>query len=283
MRNFSHVYHLPEELPADYRAQLWKFLSIQICIEGGMADESGLSPAPFSYEMPEARHRRFIAHKLADERKHAYGLFQLAKSIGYDPHALLAEARAYPEKSRALDAFKEIDFHSHLVFEVFCMLTEAAGGIASVAALGSTYLPWAAWSARNFIDEGITHSLISMNNIRELVEAGQRDEVQAAYDRIYPYALDLFGGANSANEREYLRFGIKTLTNTECRVLWLRQIRERTALAGLTFPKDPYQGKRNRYDECCPGLESNWGAVFGNSADLAKAHTLAKNAVLQTA
>lgn len=72
--------------------------------------------------------------------------------------------------------------------------------------------------------------------------------------------LDAFGAANSANEDAYLRYGIKTLTNTECRVIWLRQMRDRTAKAGLKFPQDPYQGKRGRYDECEEGLERNWGA-----------------------
>lgn len=148
------------------------------------------------------------------------------------------------------------------------MLTEAAGGIASIAALGSTYLPWALWSARNFIDEGLTHSIVSMHNIQEAVEGGQREEAQALYDQIYPYALDLFGGANSRNEQEYLRFGIKTLTNTECRIIWLRQIRERTLRAGLKFPDDPYQGVRGRYDECRIGLERYQGPAIDETQNL---------------
>lgn len=272
MRQYDFIYHHPEELPEDYRDQLWKFLSIQICIEGGMADEGGIvSHSSSLYKMPESKHRRFISHKMADERKHAYGLFQLAKSIGKDPHKLLGDVRANPEKSRALDAFKEIDYTaSHLVFEVFCMLTEAAGGIASIAALGSTYVPWALWSARNFIDEGLTHSIVSMHNIQEAVKQGQRAEAQALFDKIYPYALDLFGAANSRNEGEYLRFGIKTLTNTECRVIWLRQIRERTARAGLKFPDDPYQGVRGRYDECRGGLEHYQGGAIDASKDIAQ-------------
>lgn len=262
MRKYDFVYATPEELPDDYRNLLWKFLSIQICIEGGMSDESGVSDRIFNYPMPEAKHRRFIAHKVADERNHAYGLFQLAKSIGKDPHAFLGDVRDNPERSRALDAFKDINMReSHMMFEVFCMLTEAAGGIASIAAQGSTYLPWAMWNAKNFIDEGLTHSIISMNNVREAVDAGQGEEAQRLYDVVFPYAIDLFGSAESANEREYMRFGIKTMTNTECRVIWLRQIRERTERAGLKFPDDPYQGKRGRYDECRLGLESNWGAI----------------------
>lgn len=271
MRQYDFVYHHPEQLPEDYKRQLWKFLSIQICIEGGMAPETGIFPNSSVFRMPQSRHRRFIAHKMADERKHAYGLFQLAKSIGQDPHKLLGDVRAFPEKSRALDAFKEIDYaSSHLVFEVFCMLTEAAGGIASIAALGSTYVPWALWNARNFIDEGLTHSIVSMHNIAEAVQQGEREEAQALYDQIYPYAVDLFGGANSANEREYMRFGIKTLTNTECRIIWLRQIRERTARAGLKFPSDPYQGKRGRYDECREGLERSGGTEIDEATSLAQ-------------
>ena len=203
-----------------------------------------------------------MANKLADERNHAYGLFQLAKSIGYDPHAFLADVREHPEKSRALDAFTPLNFReSHLALEVFCMLTEAAGGIASISAQGATFIPWAMWNAKNFIDEGLTQSILSMENVREAVEEGERDEAQTLYDKMYPFSLDLFGSHNSKNEHDYIRFGIKTMTNTECRVIWLRQMRERTIGAGLKFPNDPYQGKRGRYDECRPGLESNWGAI----------------------
>jgi len=268
MRTYDFVYTQPEQLPEDYREQLWKFLSIQTCIEGGMADASGINPNGLNtYPMPAAKHRHFMAFKMADEGDHAYGLFQLSKGIGKDPHQLLHKVRTGEIKDRALDAFTQLDWSSsHLRFEVFAMLTEAAGGIASIAAMGSTYIPWAMWSARNYIDEGITHSLLSMNNVRERVEAGEREEAQALMDEMYPFALDLFGAANTKNEAAYLKFGIKTMTNTECRVIWMRQMRERIGITGLNFPSDPYQGSRGRYDECREGLESNWGAINKDQA-----------------
>ncbi len=268
MRTYDVVYTRPEQLPEDYREQLWKFLSIQICIEGGMSDESGITPGGVNtYPVPAAKHRHFMAFKMADEGDHTYGLFQLAKSIGKDPHALLHKVRTGAVKDRALDAFTQLDWNSsHLRFEVFCMLTEAAGGIASTSAMGATYVPWAMWNARNFIDEGLTHSVLSMHNVREEVDAGHKEELQALLDEMFPYALDLFGAANTPNEAAYIKFGIKTMTNTECRVIWLRQMRERIAKAGLRFPDDPYQGARGRYDECREGLESNWGAIKAQAA-----------------
>ena len=271
MRNYDFVYTRPEQLPNDYRAQLWKFLSIQICIEGGMSDSSGITADGINtYPMPAAKHRHFMAFKMADESDHAYGLFQLAKGIGQDPHELLYKVRTGEVKDRALDAFTQVEWNtSHLRFEVFAMLTEAAGGIASTSAMGATYVPWAMWNARNFIDEGLTHSVLSMHNVRERVDAGEKDEAQALMNEMYPFALDLFGAANTANEAAYLEFGIKTMTNTECRVIWMRQMRERIAKAGLNFPGDPYQGVRGRYDECREGLESNWGAVTSDSAQAA--------------
>lgn len=261
MKTYDYIYYKASELPQGYKDQLWKFLSIQICIEGGMGDETGIT-LKRKFPTPSTRHRKFFNGKIADERNHAFGLFALAKLLGEDPHAFLADVRKHPEKSRALDAFRDINyFEDHLTFEVFCMLTEAAGGIASIAAQGATFLPWAMWNARNFIDEGLTHSIISMNNVREAVSEGEGERAQALYDKVYPYALDLFGSHNSKNEAVYLKWGIKTMTNTECRVIWLRQIRERTKEAGLKFPEDPYQGHRGRYDECRPGFESNWGAA----------------------
>ena len=268
MRTYDFVYTRPEQLPDDYKAQLWKFLSIQTCIEGGMADELGITPEGINtYPMPAAKHRHFMAFKMADEADHAYGLFQLAKSIGQDPHQLLHQVRSGETPDRALDAFTQLDWNSsHLRFEVFAMLTEAAGGIASTSAMGSTYVPWAMWNARNFIDEGLTHSVLSMHNVRERVDAGEKEEAQALLDEMFPFALDLFGAANTKNEAAYLEFGIKTMTNTECRVIWLRQMRERIAKAGLKFPDDPYRGARGRYDECRDGLESNWGAIRTDKA-----------------
>ena len=263
MHRHEAIYTHPDQLTDEYKEQLWKFLSIQICIEGGMGDAKGIPPhnAMTAHEFPETRHRRFIANKLADERDHAYGLFQVAKGIGKDPHALLAAVREDPEKTRALDAMKELErIGTHLEFEVLCLLGEAAGGIASLGMVGGTYLPWSMWNARNFLDEGLTHSLLSMRQCREAVDAGDGEIAQAHYDHHYPFWLDAFGAANTPNEEAYLRLGIKTLTNTECRVIWLRQMRDRTEKAGLKFPQDPYQGKRGRYDECEEGLEGNWGA-----------------------
>lgn len=272
MRQYDFIYHRADQLPREYRDQLWKFVSIQISLEGGMANETGIE-RPMFLKVPDAKHRHFLDYKMAGEAVHAYGLFQIAKDIGHDPHAFVAEIRRDPQKSRALDAFKlDYIYQTHLAFEVFSMLTELAGGIASIAMMGSTYVPWAMWNARNFLDEGMEHSVISTNNVREYVESGQRTEAQSLYDRLYPHALDLFGRAGSENEERYLRFGIKTMTNTECRVIWIRMIRDRTAQAGLTFPKDPYQGVRGRYDECREGVESNWGvAVVQHAQQLASA------------
>ena len=259
----EEMYFYPDQLSEEFKEQLWKFLSIQICIEGGMGNAKGIPPrnTMLAHEFPETRHRAFINNKMADERDHAFGLFQVAKGIGKDPHALLSAVRDDPSKTRALDAMKELDrIETHLEFEVLCLLGEAAGGIASLGMVGGNYLPWVMWNARNFLDEGLTHSLLSMRQVREAVDNGEGELAQEFYDHHYPFWLDAFGAANSANEDAYLRYGIKTLTNTECRVIWLRQMRDRTAKAGLRFPQDPYQGKRGRYDECEEGLEGNWGA-----------------------
>lgn len=273
MRTYDFVYHRPEQLPQGYRDQLWKFVSIQISLEGGMGNDLGIEKegAGLSYPVPGARERNFLEYKMAGEAEHAYGLFQIAKDIGHDPHAFVAAFRRNPDKARKLDAFKlDKFFKTYLGFEVFSMLTETAGGIMSIAMMGSTYVPWAMWNARNYLDEGIDHPVISMHNVRAAVERGQREECQALYDEIYPYAIDLFGSPNSENEKRYLDYGIKTMTNTECRVIWMRVIRERTRIAGLKFPDDPYQGMRRRYGECEEGFETNWGALAGATSSLVR-------------
>ncbi|HVA79648.1 MAG TPA: Phenylacetic acid catabolic protein [Candidatus Binataceae bacterium] len=245
-------------------------MSIQISLEGGLGNDLGIEKGK-GYPVPSSRERNFLDYKFAGEAKHAYGLFQIAKDIGKDPHAFVAEFRRNPAKSRKLDAFKlDKFFKSHLGFETFCMLTETAGGIMSIAMMGSTYIPWAMWNARNYLDEGIDHPVISMHNVREAVARGEREECQALYDECYPYALDLFGSPNSENEKRYLDYGIKTMANTECRVIWMRVIKERTRVAGLKFPDDPYQGVRRRYDECREGFETNWGALSDATSTLVR-------------
>lgn len=263
MRHYNFVYHRPDQLPQGYRDQLWKFVSMQISLEGGMGNDVGVDQeVGLSYPVPGARERNFLEYKMAGEAKHAYGLFQIAKDIGHDPHTFVAEFRRDISKSRRLDAFKLTHlFRSYLGFEVFSMLTETAGGIMSIAMMGSTYIPWAMWNARNYLDEGIDHPVISMHNIAHAVKQGKREECQALYDEVYPHAIDLFGRPNSENEKRYLDYGIKTMTNTECRVIWMRVIRERTKLAGLKFPDDPYRGVRGHYEECREGFENNWGAT----------------------
>ena len=125
----------------------------------------------------------------------------------------------------------------------------AGGGYQSIAALGATYIPWAAWSARNFKDEGFEHSS-SGNSITEAaIKNGMKDTAQKLFERTLPHAVDMFGANDSPNLRKYLELGIKTIGNREVRLAWFAHVKADADAMGLQMPDNPLKGHRGDYSE----------------------------------
>lgn len=244
-----------EDMPADAKETFLKLITMQLTREGGGGpDKKGVGATRnVRVEYPTLEQFLHGVQISGDESCHMYGLASVAKSLGGDPYPIVRKSRSAKMEERSqvreLELFRNPKaYGSWIAHNVRRIFSERAGGYASIASLGSTYLPWAIWNARNFLDEGITHSRDSAENLKAL-DPGQRRDVQQRFNELYPWGLDMFGSNDSENNRTYIKWGVKTLTNRECRALWLLSLTEDAEFAGLQMPEDLYQGARGRYDD----------------------------------
>jgi 1,2-phenylacetyl-CoA epoxidase catalytic subunit len=125
------------------------------------------------------------------------------------------------------------------------MLWARADAISSLACFGSCLVPFAAWAGMNYI----AHTRFFeawRERTRAVIAAGQRDAVQAAVDKWYPYAVDVFGRDGSPNEERYCELAVKTAQNGHVRQVFIDCVERDLADLGLRAP-DLYQGVRARY------------------------------------
>lgn len=251
IRTYPFLYERPEQLPDEYRDYLIRLLTVQLSSEYQDRSRRPIAPTPEWMED--------VAIQFRGESEHGRGLADILRTLGVDPMPYIDKAQNATPDARLLDVFREmIRFQEDgvatsdelwLSVGIGRWLVERGGGYQSIAALGATYLPWAAWSARNFKDEGFEHSS-SGNLITETAIAkGMRDVAQRMFEEMLPYAVDMFGANDSPNLRAYLDLGIKTIGNREVRLAWFAHVKADADAMGLVLPDNPLRGHRGDYTE----------------------------------
>jgi 1,2-phenylacetyl-CoA epoxidase catalytic subunit len=127
------------------------------------------------------------------------------------------------------------------------VLAERTGGIQSIAGLGASYVPLAVWHAKNYVDEALGHTAQGNAYAKKLVEQGRGAECQRAIGKFYPSCLDIFGGVGTPNEKRYLELGVKTLSNNQSRLLWMKSLERDLKAMSLEMPAALWQGGRREY------------------------------------
>ena len=139
------------------------------------------------------------------------------------------------------DSFGICPVHLLAFLDLRCLRKD----ITILASLGSNYIPYAIWSARNYMDEGMAHAGIGKVIAQRGIDEGRAKEIQRLFDKRYPLVLDYFGSEKPSNE--FIDLGIKVRSNKELRRRWmLDQIRDCKEL-GVHMPEDPFQGLRQHY------------------------------------
>ena len=248
IRTYPFVYERPDQLPDDYREALIRLLIVQLSSE--YQDRSRRPIAPTPYWVDD------VGIQFRGETEHGRGLADILRTLGIDPLPWIEKAQNASADAKLLDVFRHIIFQegnkktsdrAWLSVGIGRWLVERGGGYQSIAALGSTYLPWAAWSARNFKDEGFEHSSSGNRIVEEAIAAGQAPLVQEMFDTLWPHAVDMFGANDFPNLTKYLETGIKTIGNREVRLAWFAHVQADAALMGVRLPANPLKGKRGNY------------------------------------
>ena len=225
-----------EDLPKAYRDKLSKLLKMHLSSEYTTTYLEALDP-------PTAEDIAEWSHTVQEEGEHGEGMVDLLRDMGEDPQAVIDDMR-YGEGKYLLDFFK-VEIESWDEIGIMRWLSERAAGYQSLASLGSNYIPYAIWSARNYMDEGMAHAGIGKVIAQRGIDEGRAKEIQRLFDKRYPLVLDYFGSEKPANE--FIDLGIKVRSNKELRRRWmLDQIRDCQEL-GVHMPADPFQGLRQHY------------------------------------
>jgi ring-1,2-phenylacetyl-CoA epoxidase subunit PaaA len=224
----------------EYYEYLIRLLTVQISSEYNSYQIQQVPPE-FPGEMVE------LAETMRDEAYHGIGLARILRALGVDPEPIRRDAM-FGSRQKVLSIFL-VPMETFLHVAALRWLGERVGGYQSIAVHGCSYVPYAVWSARNYLDEGRTHSYHGRDVLVRAIEAGQREAVQKVADLYYPHALDMFGGSNTPNELAYLRLGIKTWRNNELRRIWIETIAADYDMMGLVKPANMWKGLRHDYSE----------------------------------
>lgn len=237
------LYLRADEVPEDVRQFIVKMLTVQIQSEYADAPDRSGSVCP------TVEDKAWVDLQIAQEKQHGLGVSQILRDMGVDPMPYIKEAESSVViGGRKLDYFR-MRMEDWVERSMTRVLAERTGGIQSIAGLGASYVPLAVWHAKNYVDEALGH--VAMGNVyaKRLVEEGRQVECQKAIEKFYPSCLDIFGGVDTPNEKRYMELGVKTLSNNQSRLLWIKSLERDLKTLALEMPKALWKGGRRDYPE----------------------------------
>lgn len=237
------IYLRADQVPADVREFIVKMLTVQIQSEYADAPDRSGSVCP------TVEDKTWVDFQIAQEKEHGLGVSQILEDMGVDPLPYIKEAESsVTVGGRKLDYFR-MRMEDWVERSMTRVLAERTGGIQSIAGLGASYVPLAVWHAKNYVDEALGHTAMGNAYAKRLVAEGRRDECQKAIEKFYPSCLDIFGGVGTPNEKRYRELGVKTLSNNQSRLLWIKSLERDLKAMSLEMPKDLWKGGRREYPE----------------------------------
>ena len=172
----------------------------------------GLAPTPYA---------KWLTCRVAmEEYGHHVRFFELGLQIG------ISEADMIPQTSdkKPLSIF---DYEMESWTE-FCVI-KAVGDLAEILQVEDlihcSFHPLRNL-ARMTMPEERFHAQFGEDFCADLIEAGEKEALQAALDKVFPWMPAFFGRAGSRNNEIYRKWGIKLRTNEEMREDYINRARE---------------------------------------------------------
>ena len=100
----------------------------------------------------------------------------------------------------------------------------------------SSYAPWMQMS-RQILSEEEGHVDFGSGRLRAMMENGNKARIQAAMNRWWRVALNMFGPPRTKNTDLYIRLGLKFRTNEDRRQAYIRDAQPQILALGLKVPK----------------------------------------------
>ena len=170
---------------------------------------------------PDPRGRMRMAKFFAEEVRHGYTFWRIAKGLGVE-----LTGRYFREaKRKRQEAFDHIGAVSDWTeLAIVNTLTDRMGVFVFKDMTDCSYRPWAEVSLDVARDE-VGHTALGYANLREPIhKRGQLEAAQRYLEKWYPMTLDMFGRSDSARQWRYVAWGIKRSGNEELRRNYVAEV-----------------------------------------------------------
>jgi 1,2-phenylacetyl-CoA epoxidase catalytic subunit len=237
LRKFEH----PDEMPPDARNLLLKMLVTQADTEFASVQQH----RPWLDQAPTVSDRLTISRILTDEMRHGWQMCQLLEAFHPEgPEAIEWLMHAGIGQHR-LDSFN-MPYETWADVLAFTCLVDRVGIYQLRAFEGCSYAPLARAIPTMLMEEQL-HIHFGYHGLRKMVNdlsyPGTQEEAQAAVNKWFPRALDMFGHSQSTSSEIAVRMGIKRWANEEARQLYIREVTGLLSEIGLEVP-DPLKDRR---------------------------------------
>ena len=224
-----------EKMPGEYQDLLTRVLRIQAdCEIGG----PHLYVSSWVLTAPTADDQWRMSRIAAEEIDHFRKMNRLLHLIGSS-----AEDRLWVDKEeRYVDAFKS-EMPSWADIAVFGLLIDRVGEYQLDEFTDSSFEPLNKVLPPIQAEEK-GHVSFGHYKCRDLIDQGRGADVQAAIDRWYPEALDMFGNANSKRDHKYVKWGLKRRTNEQARQQYIAEAEPTIRGLGLVVPDTSTRRRR---------------------------------------
>jgi len=221
------------KMPAEYQDLLVRLLTIQADCEIGGPHVYG--PRWF-LSAPTADDMSRVTHVLAEELDHFRAMQGLLKGIGVDRSDLLHRENS----ERFLDAFRVTDVPEWADVAAFCALIDRVGRYQIEEMVGSSFAPLET-VLPDIMREEVGHVGFGASRLAQLAANPEtKPSAQAAVDRWYPRALDMFGRSGSRRAERFIEWGLKRHLNEEARAAYIREVTTALQAMGLTVPDEEF-------------------------------------------
>jgi ring-1,2-phenylacetyl-CoA epoxidase subunit PaaA len=219
------------KMPEEYRDLLVRLLTIQADCEIGGPNVYGRE---WFLSAPTADDMFRVTHILAEEIDHFRHMDRLLRMIGVDRSDLLRRRNS----ERFLEAFQVTDVPTWADVATFCCLVDRVGRYQIEEMQGSSFEPLD--SVLPLIThEEIGHVGYGAARLAELAaDPATKPDAQAAVDRWYPRALDMFGRTGSRRAEQFIEWGLKHRLNEVARREYIAEVGPLIERMSLSVPDE---------------------------------------------
>ncbi len=231
----AHKYETAEELPADMAKLVVKLMVVQADTEFASIQQH----RPWLDRAPTLEDRWIESRIIADEARHGLQACRILRDFGEAGQRYIDELLSKREGEHKLDAFNmKFDLWSDV--GAFTCFVDRVGVYQLRAFQECSYGPLARAMPLMLSEEQL-HLNFGTSVLRRMVQdgpkyCGSKEEAQAAVEKWYPRALDMFGHSNSETSRRAVEYGLKRWTNEEARARYIQEVTGLTAGIGLALP-----------------------------------------------